>query len=92
MPKQPMQQMQFDDDGVLRFHKNAIVRFLADTSQFDMNKLAVMPFTDEDRMQFAQLIGYSVDGYHELSYVSDKSYEESEAAAQEIRKKKKRSK
>ena len=30
-----------------------------------------MPFTREDRQQFAQLIGYSESGYHDLSYVSD---------------------
>ena len=30
-------------------------------------------FPQEDREQFAQLIGYSICGYHELSYVSDES-------------------
>jgi len=32
-----------------------------------------MDFSDEDRMQFAQLIGYSVCGYRDLSYVTGKS-------------------
>ncbi len=34
-----------------------------------MNDLAVKDFSDEDRCQFAQLIGYSISGYEELSYV-----------------------
>lgn len=37
-----------------------------------MNLLAAMEFTDEDRQQFAQLIGYSVSGYGELPYAADK--------------------
>jgi hypothetical protein len=36
-----------------------------------MNKLAMMPWSNEDRCQFAQLIGYSLGGYGELHYVSD---------------------
>ena len=69
----PTQPVALDDKGVARFKQNAIVRFLLDAGPFDMNRLAVVPFSDEDRMQFAQLIGYSVGGYEELSYVSDES-------------------
>lgn len=39
-----------------------------------MNKLAMLDFSKEDRQQFAQLIGYSLDGYGELSYVDDDAY------------------
>jgi hypothetical protein len=39
-----------------------------------MNRLALVPFSDEDRAQFAQLIGYSLNRYSELSYVSDELY------------------
>jgi hypothetical protein len=71
--------------GVTRFKANAIVSHLLQTHPTcDMNKLASMDFTDEDRMQFAQLIGYSVGGYAELSYVSDESYEAAEKAAHGI--------
>jgi hypothetical protein len=35
-----------------------------------MNDLALMPFSNEDREQFAQLIGYSVSGFGELPYAS----------------------
>jgi hypothetical protein len=39
----------------------------------DLGKLMMLDFPQEDREQFAQLMGYSVVGYHELSYVSDAS-------------------
>jgi hypothetical protein len=40
-----------------------------------MNTLARMDFSDDDRQQFAQLIGYSLSGYGELqSYVDDEAY------------------
>jgi len=32
-------------------------------------------FSQEDREQFAQLIGYSLSGFGELSYVSDETCE-----------------
>ena len=58
-----------------RFIPNKIVEKLLETSSLDMNEIACMDFTNEDREQFAQLIGYSLNGYAELSYVSDESYE-----------------
>jgi hypothetical protein len=70
----PIQPIYRDEHGTLRFKPNAIVRFLLDAGPYDMNKLAMMPWGDEDRQQFAQLIGYSVSGYSELSYVSDEAY------------------
>lgn len=66
-------------DGVTRFKANKIVQFLLDTGPFDMNKLACMEFTNEDREQFAQLIGYSLNGLGDLSYVSDKTYNAADA-------------
>ncbi len=40
-----------------------------------MNDLAMLNFSNEDRIQFAQLIGYSHSGFGELSYVDDQTYE-----------------
>ncbi len=71
----PIQPLLHDERGVLRFKENAIVRYLLDAGGIDMNKLAILPFKREDREQFAQLIGYSVSGFSDLSYVSDKTYE-----------------
>jgi hypothetical protein len=67
-------------NGVIRFKQNAIVDFLLEAGPFDMNMLARMPWSVEDREQFAQLIGYSLSGYGELPYVTDETYER--AAAQ----------
>ncbi len=71
--QQPMQPVERDANGVLRFRGNAIVRYLLDHGGIDLNKLATIDFPQEDREQLAQLIGYSICGYHELSYVSDDS-------------------
>jgi len=75
-PKHPIQPLAPDAHGVLRFKANAIVQHLLDTHpSCNMNTLAVMGFSDDDRQQFAQLIGYSLDGYCSLrSYVSDEAY------------------
>lgn len=61
-------------DGVLRFKENKIVSFLLEHGGYDLNKLAQMDFPREDREQFAQLIGYSLSGFGELSYVSEETY------------------
>lgn len=71
--KHPMQPIVPDKHGTYRFKENAIVRFLLDEGKHDMNTLAMMPFDKDDRMQFAQLIGYSVSGYGDLPYASTKS-------------------
>jgi hypothetical protein len=70
----PIQPLEIDERGTLRFKKNAIVRHLLDHGGIDMNDLAVMDFSPEDREQFAQLIGYSHDGAGTLSYFTDKAW------------------
>lgn len=83
----PMQPVHRADDGMIRFKKNRIVRDLLDfasTRGMDMNELACGDYTDQEREQFAQLIGYSISGYSELSYVSDASYQAASAAADVI--------
>lgn len=69
--RHPLQPLFIDEDGTVRFKANAIVRFLLDAGPFDMNKLAIMPWSNEDSEQFAQLIGYSLSGFGELNYVSE---------------------
>jgi hypothetical protein len=69
--KQPHQPMQVVD-GIVRFTPNRIVRWLLDAGPFDMNQLAMLPgISREEHAQFAQLIGYSVSGYGDLSYAVD---------------------
>ena len=81
--KNPIQPLANDERGVLRFKANRIVQHLLDTHPAcDMNNLATLDFTDDDRQQFAQLIGYSLSGYGELSsYVSDEAYSAAAAMA-----------
>ena len=68
--KHPIQPIVKDSHDVLRFKENKIVRYLLDNGGIDMNKLATIPFDQNDSEQFAQLIGYSVSGFGDLSYVS----------------------
>lgn len=78
-PPHPIQPVVQDENGRRRFKENAIVRFLLDAGPFDMNTLACREFSREDREQFAQLIGYSLSGASELSYVSDEVINAAEA-------------
>lgn len=76
--KHPMQPIVRDEEGRLRFKANNIITYFAWHGIIDINDIKSLDFsrygvTDEDRMQLAQLLGYTVDGYCELSYVSDES-------------------
>lgn len=84
MPEQdhPIQPLVQATDGTVRFKENKIVRFLLDAGPFDMNKIACMEFSQNDREQFAQLIGYSLCGFGELSYVRNTTYDTAAAMSQ----------
>lgn len=73
LPRHPIQPLVEDEHGVVRFKANAIVRYLLDCGPADMNTLASLPFSREDREQFAQLIGYSLCGFAELDYASEET-------------------
>jgi len=77
-PPHPPQPIVTATDGVRRFKENAIVRELLDfaiSHGFGMNEIAIRRYDAADRVQFAQLIGYSVSGFSDLSYVSDAEYD-----------------
>ena len=81
--KLPMQPLVIDAHGTLRFKENQIVRKLLDHATehgYGLNEMALEQFDADDRMQLAQLIGYSLSGYGSLSYVTDESYERASAA------------
>lgn len=80
----PLQRIYKDATGVARFEANAIVQYLLDAGPFDMNHLACRSFSEEDQEQFAQLIGYSVSGFGELSYVSDEAYDLAAQQAEQL--------
>ncbi len=78
----PMQPIVFAEDGVIRFQKNVLVEYLLDAAGkfgLDMNHLAIIPCPRSDREQFAQLIGYSVSGFGELSYARNKTVARADA-------------
>lgn len=74
MASQPMQPIEIDDHGTARFKANKVVRHLLVHGGISLNDLAMVEFTCEDQEQFAQLIGYSVGGFGELSYVREETY------------------
>lgn len=73
VPKHPMQPIVWDGRGVIRFKKNAAVDYILDNGGIDLNQIAMGKFTIEDREQFNQLIGYSVSGYGDLSFIRRKT-------------------
>ncbi len=72
------------DGKVVRFKRNNLVRFILDNCKYDLNDLARMDFTLEDRAQLAMLIGYSVSGFGELEYMSWKEIEKLDEKAAEF--------
>lgn len=73
--RQPIQPIDIDERGALRFRKNTIVCRLLDEGGIDLNDIAMWDAPQTDREQFAMLIGYSLDGFGSLSYASDETYE-----------------
>ena len=96
---QPMQEIRWDGKGVIRFRENAIVRALLDFAtnrpepdRMSLNEIARTSFSREDREQFAQLIGYSVSGFGELSYVKPSTLAKADAIAAKVAKTRERKK
>lgn len=81
MSRHPIQPLEKDDTGVIRFKRNAIVEYLLDHGGIDLNEIASKEFPREDLEQFAQLIGYSLSGFADLSYVSDETFAMAERSA-----------
>lgn len=85
MSKHPLQPLERDSHGVLRFKENRAVSALYEqlrTLKFDpWIILARDPnVTKDDLRQFAQLIGYSVSGASELSYMDEETLEAAQNA------------
>lgn len=87
--RHPMQPIGFDDDGVIRFKQNGIVRMLLDDGPYDLNQLSLMvergELRAEDYTQLMQLIGYSVSGFGELSSSPLSLVEQADAQAAALR-------
>lgn len=63
----PMQPLVWDGT-IIRFKRNPIVKYILDNGSIDLNMIAHLDFKREDQEQFAQLIGYSVSAFGDLSY------------------------
>lgn len=77
----PMQPIWLDKSGVARFKENQVVRYFLNEGGLTLNDLAREGdrFTQDDKEQFMQLIGYSVSGFGDLDFVSDETYDKAEA-------------
>jgi hypothetical protein len=86
--KHPMQPIELADDDVIRFKRNRIVKYMLDAGSeagiFNLNTIARGDFPSEDHEQLAQLIGYSVSGFGDLSYVSPESIDAADDIAAEL--------
>lgn len=84
MTKHPMQPIEYAEDGVIRFKGNAIIDYLQKTGKLDLNEVMAMPFSDEDKMQIAQLLSYSTSGFGDLSYASKKVVKKADKIAAKL--------
>ena len=88
--KQPTQPMVVDERGVVCFQSNKVIEWLFEAGKLDLIELAVAAaknpagFPRADRMQVAQMLGYSVSGFGDLSYVPRDVAGEMDAAAAEV--------
>lgn len=69
--KHPRQPIGLSEHGTIRFKPNKIIDWLFETGRADLNKIVTMGFPVEDMVQFWQLLGYSVSGFGDLSFVPE---------------------
>lgn len=88
MPRHPMQPIVIADDGIIRFKRNRAVRFLLDEATAgrpcDLNRIAFQEFPREDMEQLAQLVGYSVSGFGDLSYAKKSTVRKADKIADKL--------
>lgn len=83
-PKHPMQPLVRDKKGVIRFKANAIIQRLFDTGVIDLNRTSLWNCPIEDHEQLAQLLGYSVSGFGDLSYAQRKTIRKANRRASKL--------
>ncbi len=85
MSKHPLQPLERDSNGTLRFKENRAVSALYE----QLRLLRIEPWallardanvTKDDLRQFAQLIGYSLSGVSELPYMDEETLEAAQNA------------
>lgn len=80
----PMQPIGLDDEGRPRFKANAVVRWLVDSGRLSLNDVPDSLFSRDDLAQFWQLLGYSVSGYGELSFIPDDIKDKADEIASDV--------
>lgn len=74
--------------GIIRFKSNAIIEYLFKDGRLNLNEIGLMVqngvFPVGDQVQIAQLLGYSVSGFGDLSYVPRDVCNEADAKAKEL--------
>jgi hypothetical protein len=90
MTKHPQQPIELDEHGTARFKRNNIIDRLFDEGMIDLCTIAIWAqqrgssITQEDQMQLAQLLGYSVSGFGGLSYADPDVVEEADKQAEAL--------
>lgn len=88
--RHPMQPVEDDGHGVIRFKENKLISFLLKECPYDLNKLhckhADGDFNKGDYTQLMQLLGYSVSGYGGLSSSPKKSIKKADKRAAKLAK------
>lgn len=89
--RQPRQPIGFGEDGVVRFKENQLVQLLLEESRrrgFGLNEIAKAVLTEKvsigDAIQFWQLLGYSVSGYGDLSFIPRAEIDQCDAIADAV--------
>jgi hypothetical protein len=84
MTSHPMQPIAHDSHGVVRFKRNGIIDDLVRRKIIDLNDIDVDAFPVEDVEQLWQLMGYSVSGYGDLSFVRPETIAAADAIAAKV--------
>ena len=73
-----------DVNGVIRFKQNAVIRWLFEQGHLNLNRIPVDELPLEDVEEFWQMLGYSVSGYGELSFIRPETVAEADEVAEVI--------
>jgi len=59
-----------DNRGILRFKENDVILYLLHKSGITIEQVASLPFSNEDKIQFVQLIGIDIVAFEFLPFVT----------------------
>lgn len=65
-----VQPVYLSDNSRIRFKSNELVRYILDSKDIKLGDLFSMPFSEDDKQHFLQLLGHSLAGYTESAYAN----------------------